>query len=134
MKKDIKFLPVENVAIAIAKQKNEINEDIWNVYLINKNDFALENVFVNSKGYGTFKGEEQQTSVLRHHFERIETNEFILVEPIDPGVFHLNNEYWISYFVGGQIYDKKFIFLQESIVESNLILIPELNMKGILHH
>jgi hypothetical protein len=55
------------------------------------------------------------------------------IELIDPSVFHLNNEYWISYFIGSQIYDKKFIFVPETIIEQNLVQIPQLGLKGILH-
>lgn len=133
MKKDIKFLPVEKVLIAVARQKNELNQDVWNVYLLNKNEFGLKDIFIRSKGYGSFKGEDQQTSVLRHHFEWLDPQGFAHIELIDPAVFHLNNEYWVSYFVDGQIYDKKFIFVPDTIIEKNLTYIPELKMEGILH-
>ena len=52
---------------------------------------------------------------------------------IDPEVFHLNNEYWVSYFIDNQVFDKKFIFVPDSIREENLILIDLLNLEGILH-
>ncbi|MBX9852891.1 MAG: hypothetical protein K2X86_14195 [Cytophagaceae bacterium] len=134
MKKDIKFPKVEGVSIAIARQQNELNQTEWNVFLINKNDFPLTNVLVTSKGYGVQNGEEQKTSVLRHHISRLEAGEYALIEPINPEIFHLNNEFWLSYFVGEQIFDKKFIFLAESIIEDNVIFIPEINMEGILHN
>ena len=134
MKKDIKFPKVEGVSIAIARQQNELNQTEWNVFLINKNEFALTNVLVTSKGYGVHNGEEQKTSVLRHHISRLEAGEYALIEPINPEIFHLNNEFWLSYFVGEQIFDKKFIFLAESIIEDNVIFIPEINMEGILHN
>lgn len=134
MKKDIPFLPVEGISIAVVRQKTELNEDSWNVYLLNKNSFGLKDILISSKGYGNLEGEEQQTSVLRHHISALGPGEHILVEPIDPAIFHLNNEYWLSYFVNGQIFDKKFIFVPDSIIEKNLIFIPELNMEGILHN
>lgn len=133
MKKDINWYPVENVHVAVAKELSELNETIWNVYLINKNNATLENVMVCSKGYGTYKDENQKTSTIRQHFPSLGPHESLLVEPIDPGIFHLNNEYWVSYYIDGQIYDKKFIFLPDSIVEQNLIHISELNMEGVLH-
>jgi hypothetical protein len=134
MKKDIPFLPVQGISIAVTREKNELNEYSWNVYLLNKNDFELTNILVSSKGYGTKDGEPQQTSILRHHFAELGPGEHLLIEPIDPGIFHLNNEYWVSYFVNNQIFDKKFIFLTESIIENNLLFIPELNLEGILHN
>jgi hypothetical protein len=50
-----------------------------------------------------------------------------------PDVFHLNNEFWVSYFIGKQIYDKKFIFVPDSIIEDNLIQISPLGLEGVLH-
>lgn len=132
MKKDIKFLPVEGVHIAVAKENDPL-EKHWRVYLINRNEQPLENVFIRSKGYGMKQETKQETSVLRHHFPIIDSNEYALIEPIDPALFHLSNEYWVSYFIKNQIFDKKFIFMPESIIQENLILIPELNQMGILH-
>jgi hypothetical protein len=57
---------------------------------------------------------------------------FAMVEPIMEEVFGLSNEYWVSYFANNVLYDKKFIFLPESIQEGNLITIPVIQKKGIL--
>lgn len=134
MKEDISFDPVEGVAIAIATETNEVDEPVWNVYLINQNDFFLDNVLISSKGYGEHNGEEIKTSVLRHLFEQVEPKSFVKIEPIDPAIFHIYNEYWVSYYIGDKIYDKKFIFVPDSIVEENLIHISMLEKKGVLHN
>jgi hypothetical protein len=133
MKKDIDFTPVEGVAVAIAVSGETPQEHHWNVYLINNNPVALDNVFVTSKGYGLIKDEEIRTSVLRHMFERVEPKSFVQVEVIDPSVFKLNNEYWVSYYIDGKIYDKRFVFVPDSITEDNLIDISMLQMRGVLH-
>jgi hypothetical protein len=134
MKKDIPFLPVEGISIAVSRFIESADSTLWRVFLINKNSFPIENVFVRSQGYGyNDKGEKQETSSLRHHFPEVPPGDYVLIEPIDPNVFHLTNEYWISYFVGNQVFDKKFIFVPDTIVESNLIFIPQLNMEGVLH-
>jgi hypothetical protein len=134
MKKDIPFLPVEGVCIAVSRYIESAEEITWKVFLINKNSFTIENVFIRSKGYGfNEEGEKQETSTLRHHLPEVKPGDYALIEPIDPTVFHLNNEYWVSYFVGNQVYDKKFIFVPDTIVESNLIFIPQINMEGVLH-
>ena len=134
MKKDIDFAPVEGVAIAVATEQNEVGQDVWNVYLINSNSYSLNNVLVASKGYGNYEGKEIKTSVLRHMFERVEARSFVKVEPIDPAIFHIYNEFWVSYYIGNSILDKKFIFVPESIVGENLIEISILNKRGILHN
>ncbi|MEP1034041.1 hypothetical protein [Ekhidna sp.] len=128
MKKDIDFSPVKNVHVVIAK-----DNDSWRVFLINRNKMTLENVMVTSRGYGETKTETQKTSVLRHMIPYVDSGEYALIEPIDESVFHLNNEYWVSYFIDEQVYDKKFIFVPDSIIEDNLTFIEELKMKGILH-
>ena len=133
MKKDIDFEPVEGVAIAIATEQNDLGQEIWNVYLINSNSFPLNNVLVASKGYGHYEGNDIKTSVLRHMFEQVEAKSFVKVEPIDPAIFHIYNEFWVSYYIGTKILDKKFIFVPESIVEANLIDISYINKRGVLH-
>jgi hypothetical protein len=57
----------------------------------------------------------------------------VLIEPIDSAVFHLNNEYWVSYYIGSQIYDKKFVFVPDTICDENLTFIKILEREGVLH-
>lgn len=133
MKKDIPFYPVQNVMLAIAKEGDEPDGVEWRVYILNKNEKKLENVIVSSKGYGEVDGAMQKTSILRHYLGELEPEEHKIIEPIDPKLFHLFNEYWISYYIEGQVYDKKFVFVPGSISENNLILIKQLNMEGVLH-
>ncbi|MFT4834264.1 MAG: hypothetical protein ACJA2C_001890 [Marinoscillum sp.] len=128
MRKDIVFPKIEHVYIAVAK-----DDEQWKVYLINRGDDLLENIMITSKGYGMKDGVEQKTSILRHMIPHLDNGEYGLIEPIDEQVFHLNNEYWVSFFIGGQVYDKKYIFVPESIIGEHLSFIPELKMKGIMH-
>jgi len=132
MKKDIPDNTVEDIAIAVALEKESIESKIWYVYLINLKRVPIENVLITSKGYGEKNGEPVKTSVLRHMFPKVESGNFALVEPIDEETFGLNNEYWLSYYINGQIYDKKFIFLPESIIDSNFIKLPVLNKPGVM--
>jgi hypothetical protein len=133
MKSDIPFYPVEGIQIAIARKKNELEQFEWFVYLLNKNDYPIYDVLVTSKGYGEKEGEEQKTSTLRHMIGYIGPNSNSLIEPIDPALFHLFNQFWVSYYVADQIYDKKFIFVPESITDENIIPISDLDMEGVLH-
>lgn len=132
MKKDIEKPTVEGVTLAI-KLDSSKEEPHWTVHLINSNDFELENVMVASKGYGKQNGEEQLTSTLRHFFDQVGARSVQQVEVITSEVFHLFNEYWVSYYVDGKVFDKKFTFVPDSIQEENLMFIPELNAKGVLH-
>ena len=133
MIKDIKIPEVKNVTLAVARIRNVGESDEWKVYLINNNEHAIENTLVASKGYGEKDGEQQRTSILRHYLDTIEGNSAVLIEPIDPAVFHLNNEYWVSYYIGTQIFDKRFVFVPDAIHEDNISFIKELEMEGVLH-
>ncbi len=133
MKEDIPFLPVEGIAVAVV-QKPALDDNFdWEVFLINENNVPIENAMITSKGYGTKDGEKQETSTLRHMIEYIPPKSAELIEPIMPDVFHLTNQYWVSYYIDGQIYDKKFIFVPDSIVDNNLTSLPIIEHKGILH-
>jgi hypothetical protein len=133
MMRDIEIPEVKNVTLAVVRKKQAGEKDSWNVYLINNNPFPIENTLVASKGYGLKNGETQRTSVLRHFLETVPRQSAALVEPIDPAVFHLTNEYWVSYYIGQTIYDKRFVFVPDSIREENIMFIKEIDMEGILH-
>ncbi|OIQ37585.1 MAG: hypothetical protein BM555_00580 [Crocinitomix sp. MedPE-SWsnd] len=135
MKKDINIPTVENISVAVIKEMNEEKTaEVYNVYLINQKDTLIKNAMVSSKGYGENKttGEKVKTSALRHFIGDIDGKDFAKIEPIVEDVFGLNNEYWVSFYQGSQVYDKKFIFLAETICEENMINVPVLNKRGVL--
>jgi hypothetical protein len=132
MIKDLPDNTVEDIAIAVALEKESPVSKIWYVYLINLKNEPIENVLITSKGYGEKDGEQVKTSTLRHMFPLVNNGASVLIEPIDEQTFGLNNEYWLSYYIGGNIYDKKFIFLPESIVEMNFIKLPVINKPGVM--
>jgi hypothetical protein len=132
MKKDIPEHIVEDIAVAVVLEDASPNSKNWNVYIINLKNVAIETVLITSKGYGVKDGEDVKTSVLRHMIDKMEAHSFAKIEAIDEQVFGLTNEYWVSYYIGREIFDKKFIFLPESIVESNLIKIPIINKPGVM--
>jgi hypothetical protein len=87
---------------------------------------------VSSKGYGEVEGEQVKTSVLRHFFDEIPAGSFQKIEAIIEDVFKLSNEYWVSFYIGDLIHDKKFIFLPETINEENFTSIPLLGKRGVM--
>ena len=91
MKKDITAPSVENVAVAIVKEMNDLNDLEWNVYLLNLKDEKIEKVLVSSHGYGSINEEMVKTSTLRHFLDDIEPNAFVKFEPIMESLFGINN-------------------------------------------
>jgi hypothetical protein len=137
MKEHINFEPVAGVSVAVVPDEAAATEQGkagWQVYLLNENAFPIQNVIVNSNGYGSHPdGEAVRTSTLRHVFAEVEPHTAVPIEPIDPDLFHLNNQYWVSYYRDTQVFDKKFIFVPDSIVSANLTAIPLLGREGVLH-
>jgi len=132
MKKDITKPQVEGISIAI-KLDDSTGKNYWTVHVVNSNNFALENIIVASKGYNK-KGEKvEQTSILRHRFDKVEANSTQQIEVITEEVFHLFNEYWVSYFAYEKLFDKKFTFVPDSIQLENVAFIKELDSQGVLH-
>jgi hypothetical protein len=77
-------------------------------------------------------GEKVKTSTLRHCIELLLPNEAAKIEPIMEEVFGLTNEYWVSFWVNDVMFDKKFLFLPETIQEKHMKLIPQLGVKGVI--
>ncbi len=132
MKKDLPDNHVEDVAIAVVLEEDKIESRSWKVYLLNLKNQALENVLISSKGYGSINGETVKTTTFRHYIGDVAPQKYTAIELIDEKLFAINNEFWLSYYINGTIYDKKFIFLTESVTESNFIRIPIINKPGVM--
>ena len=131
MKKDIHSPTVEDIVMAIVLEDDN-GQNVWNVFLINLHIVPIKNVIVTSRGYGEINGQPRSTSTLRHFYEEIPDLEFTRVEPIMENTFGMTNEYWVSFYIDGQVYDKKYVFLPESITEKNFTMIPLLNVAGVM--
>ena len=134
MREELLGPKVENVAIAVALEEGEEGLPIYNVYLLNLRDDIIEGIIVTSKGYGVNAetGEKVMTSTLRHCLEVMLPNEAAKLEPIMEDVFGLANEFWLSFWINDVMYDKKFVFVAESISEGNFREIPLLGLKGVM--
>lgn len=132
MLKDIPNYVVEDIAIAIVQEENETGETIWCSYLLNLIDIPIEGVLVSTKGYGTYQGADVKTSTLRHFLDYVPEHSFSKIEPIIENLFGLNNEFWVSFYREGKLYDKKYIFLPESIKEDYFTTIPLIHKKGVM--
>lgn len=134
MREELQGPKVENVGVAVVQQTNELNEKLYTVYLINLRDEIIDEILITSRGYGVniSSGEKIETSTLRHKIDLMMPNEAKKIEPIMEDVFGLANEYWVSFWSHDKMYDKKFIFLPESITENNMKTIPVLGDKGVM--
>ena len=113
MREELQGPKVENIGVAVVQTINELNEKLYNVYLLNLGNEIIDEILITSKGYGVnvLTGEKTETSILRHKIDLMMPNEGAKIEPIMEDVFGLSNEYWVSYWSHDKMYDKKFIFL-----------------------
>jgi len=107
-------------------------EKVWYAYLVNDSDFDLEGVMVVSKAFGTIDGEMKKTSLLRHAYVEVPAVSVVKIEMIEKSVLVLNNEFMLTFFMGGKLYDRKFIFKANSINEDLVEEVPILFVDGII--
>jgi hypothetical protein len=98
------------------------------VYIINKKEVDLEMVVIVSQGFS----EKKTTSLLRKKIGVLPKNSFAKVEFIQPELFKLNNRFQVSFFEGNILYEKTFLFKQNTIKEGALRMIKQLKKRGIL--
>ncbi|MGA9590418.1 MAG: hypothetical protein WBV11_11355 [Salegentibacter sp.] len=129
MKKDIEIPEVEKVYIAAVKEFNkEFGAEEWNAYIINEREEDLETVLIVTRG---FEG-EKQTSIMRHRLEKLPPQSFAKIEYLQDEVLALNNEFWVTFFAGGKMYEKKFLFRKNTINSNALQELPVMRKKGVL--
>lgn len=134
MREELLGPKVENVGIAIVEQTNEFGENVFYAYLLNMRDDIMEGIIITSTGFGqnATTGEKIKTSTLRHSLEVLLPNEAAKIEPIMEEVFGLANEFWISFWVNDTMYDKKYVFLPETISTDKMKVLPILGQRGIM--
>ena len=129
MKKDIQIPEVTNVEVAIVYEYNDIYKtNDWNVYIINNKEVDLEMIVIVSQGFSKTK----TTSLLRKKLDKLPANSFAKVELIQPELFKLNNRFQVTFFVENTLYDKTFVFKENTIKEGALRMIPEIKKRGVL--
>lgn len=131
MIKDIDFKKTEHIILAAVPVEEGDTED-WRVLLVNLSDHKLEDVLVSSKGFGEKNDKKVETDDLRQRFEEIAPKAAATVELITKELKGINNQFWISYWAEGNLHDKKFVFLSESIIEDNMINVPVIGKKGVV--
>lgn len=131
MLKDAQLNEASGIGVGVTQVRNADDELEWTVFLFNLSNRTLESVFVSSRGYGSLQKEEIKTSQLRHYFKEVQPKSYHKIEPIMEEVFGLNNQYWVSYYHAGVMYEKKYIFLPETIQETNFIELPLIEQPGV---
>ncbi|MFT7442729.1 MAG: hypothetical protein ACI9Q3_001105 [Maribacter sp.] len=129
MKKDIQIPEVTNVEIAVVYEYNAIYKtDDWNVYIINNKNVDLEMIVIVTQGFSDTK----ITSLFRKKIDILPANSFAKIELIQPELFTLNNRFQVTFFEGNTLFEKTYLFKENTIKEGALRMLPELQKSGIL--
>jgi len=129
LKKDIQILEVTGVEMAMVYEYNDVYKtDDWNVYLINNKKVPLEMLVIVSQGFSATK----TTSLLRKKLAVLPANSFAKIEYIQPELFKLNNRFQVTFFEGNTLYEKTFLFEENTVKESALQVINEIKKRGVL--
>jgi hypothetical protein len=129
VKKDIQIPEVTDVEMAVVYEYNDLYKtDDWNVYIINNKKVALEMMVIVSQGFS----ETKTTSLIRKKLDVLPANSFAKIEFIQPELFVLNNRYQVTFFEGNTLYEKTFLFKENTIKEDALRMIDEIKKHGIL--
>ena len=128
MKKDIEIPIAKDVQVAIIREWNEefLSKD-WNAYIINNRADQIEMVMVVSKGFD----EERQTTTMRHSMGTILPSDFKKIELLQEEVLALDNEFFVTFFAEGKLFEKRFLFQKNTVSEKNLSTIPIIEKDGI---
>ncbi|MFM2200998.1 MAG: hypothetical protein RL040_198 [Bacteroidota bacterium] len=126
MKKDLDIEEVSGVYIAFLP-----NRDNWSVYIINNRKEPLETVIVNASGEGKLEGKEKQTATLRFLLNDVPAESVKPFELLMPDSLKLSHRYWVSYYIGNRIFDKKFVYTPD-MYEDDLQDLPVFGSPGIL--
>ena len=129
MKKDIQIPEVSGVEMAMVYEYNDIYKtDDWNVYLINNKSVPLEMLVIVSQGFS----ETKTTSLLRKKLAILPANSFAKIEYIQPELFKLNNRFQVTFFEENTLFEKTFLFKENTVKESALRNISEIKKRGVL--
>jgi hypothetical protein len=129
VKKDIHIPEVTDVQMAVVYEFNDLYQtNDWNVYIINNKNVDLEMMVIVSQGFS----ETKTTSLIRKKLDKLPANSFAKIEFIQPELFKLNNRFQVTFFEGNTLYEKTFIFKENTVKEGALRMIKEIKKRGII--
>jgi hypothetical protein len=85
-----------------------------------------------SRAYGKINGEDRKTGTFRHAFNEVAPNASVKIELLENNVLQLNNEFMVTYFQDGKLFDKTYVFRTNTINDKALVDLPVMTKRGIL--
>lgn len=132
MLKDIDMPKVTAVGVAIAREENELGDELYYAYLINMSNEVIESILIRSSGYGEHEGNVFETTELRRFYDRLDKKSSMKIEPVLKEALVLSNQYWVSFYIGKVLCDRKYVFVPGSVDPTNFITLPFVDQEGVM--
>lgn len=129
MRKDIEIPKVKDVYVAAVHEFNEkYRTTDWNAYIINDGKEPLEMVLIIVQGYD----DKDVTTHMRHRIDLLPAKGYAKIEFMEDSVLKLNNFFSVTYFLNNKMYEKRWEFPANSIVDDNAVVLPVMRKDGVL--
>ncbi len=76
--------------------------------------------------------EQDTTSTMRHSIKVLPAKSFAKIEFLQDNVLKLNNEFAVTFFADGKMYERTYVFEKNTIAEADVKELPVMIQKGIL--
>lgn len=129
MRKDIDIPKVQDVYIAAVKELHpDYKTEDWNAYIINDGNSPLEVILIVVQGYD----DTDMTTHMRHTIPVLPAKGYAKIEFMEESIFRLNNFFSVTYFLDNKMYEKRWEFPANTIMDDNAIDVPVMHKKGVL--
>ena len=130
MRKDIIIPQTDDVYMAMVYEFNDVHRTMdWYAYLVNESDMDLETVLITSTGWIS----DVKSSELKHKIDHLPKQSFAKVEYVLETLLEvMHNQFFVTFFADGKMYDKTFVFKKNTAIESKLENLSFLDKKGVI--
>ena len=125
MKKDIYIPKSVNVHLGIIPNNDQSSYDL---YLINSKNERIRNILITTMGVMG----DRKSSTLRYFIEGLDEFTCQKFETMLPDVQEKNNDVFITYYIGADIFDLQIFFSKKILDEINVVALPIINESGYL--
>jgi hypothetical protein len=132
MRKDIDIHDDLYLALAFVPMPAEEGEQPqWEAYIYNAKKHDLKHVIINVSAIGMIDGVEKETATMRFYLEKLEAESYKKFEVLMHETLLLDNTYWISFYEGDNIGEKKMSVRLGSSWSDDLSILPLIDKAGI---
>ncbi len=129
MKKDIEIPIAKNIQLVATQEwDKEFLQKNWYVYIINNRVDTIESVLVMSRG----ESKDKKTTTIRRNLGNLPPSTSKKIEFIQEEVLSFTNEYVVTFFAEGKLFDRTFIFEPQSINESNTVFVEVIGQECVV--